>query len=59
MINQEKPTSSQGDDFSFLHFDEELSQGSETRVFDSQRIEKLHEYLGELGNNLVRELFEE
>lgn len=51
-----KPTSSQGDNslsYSFsIDFYQELSQGSETRVLDSERIFRLHEYLGELGYNI-------
>ena len=54
--SQEKPTSSQGDnslsDSSFFELYQQLSQGSETRVLDSKRILRLHEYLGELGYNI-------
>jgi len=53
-----KPTSSQGDNYS-SRFDEDLAQGSETRILDSPRIKRLHECLGELGRVLEKELFED
>lgn len=55
---QVKPTSSQGEN-SLSSSYKEFSQGSETRVLDSQRIERLHECLGELGKVLKKELFED
>jgi len=52
--SQVKPISSQGD-YSLSRLDEELSQGSETRVLNSKRIERLHECLDELGQYLAKE----
>lgn len=56
--SQVKSTSSQGEN-SLLEVNKEFFQGSETRVLDSQRIKRLHEFLGELGLSLKKELFEE
>ncbi len=56
--SQVKSTSRQGKS-SLLTPNKEFFQGSETRVLDSQRIKKLHEFLGELGPSLKNELFEE
>ncbi len=56
--SQVKSTSSQGENY-LLEVNKEFFQGSETRVLDSQRIKRLHEFLGELGLSLKKELFEE
>jgi len=56
--SQFKSISSQGESF-LLTSNKKLFQGSETRVLDSQRIKRLHEFLGELCTSLTKELFEE